>query len=880
MRTPLIALLLLAVVGCADVPILGPPTKAPALDRVTVVIPADAAPGLVTAATDLSQAVDEITGTAPPVVRGLAASRTSIVVRVIRDETLGPQTYRITRRGFDEVRAGLEIAGSDDVAAMYGLYDLIGEMGVRYHHPEESFFPEDREAVLPWEFDGEPQAPQFALRGFHEHTQHPIPMSDFYLRPEPEFRPYVSNYLRWLARNRQNVASMHMLNSVDLDAWEPYISDVVEEAHAYGINIGMVVSFVDEQQNNFRLITEPENEEAQITAAVQRFAAMGFDFLTHQIGSSEFTKPPDESVIRWLNHAAEIGRELDIRTFTWIHISCSLRDDDGSIFWHLPGQTNPDVGVWVHTVMFHDLNHPAPVYDCENFRHQKEFLEREEGERAIVYYPESAWWLGFDNNMPLALPITLWTRSYDINQELEGHDVEGHVTFTSGREWAYWQYDHFLTQSTWETGLDWHEYLDWIEPMYGENGEAAVLAVESFAEQQVRDFFETNPLIYFYLAGELRQDELGAQAGILARRPKIPYRDVVRYDDETYEAWLENDYQMLENMLTVYSSYTDRLPAPNVPDADSALTDKLYFELYSVLDLFVKRIAHALALYGAVQVVREWTIAKTGGATNEEPLHDELLAEANELLDEARAISEYAEDTIHAVEALYRYPAEILYEPKPETPTSYPIGYLEETHTAHFWTRRDDQLADLIDQVFFERPDEWENEPAELYYAEGENVELLEPSNPFAGDVITGFIPRMLYGMDGDTLVVGQDYNENFIPDRGTELSMPIDRNATPQLATSDVYTFVVRNSTGELVGDGLSVFDPVFELEFDGDTLVSSQLHGQVAKTNLIGLITEVGGIEADGAERLLKTIFGVPTEEELPTLLPFRFELTFTAQ
>ena len=105
---------------------------------------------------------------------------------------------------------------------MYGLYEIAADLGVRYHHPEETFIPSIPDVALPYHYDGSVEQPDFDLRGFHEHTQHPTVMSDFYLRPETSFRPYVSRYLQWIARNRQNVVSWHLLKTVDLDAWFPW----------------------------------------------------------------------------------------------------------------------------------------------------------------------------------------------------------------------------------------------------------------------------------------------------------------------------------------------------------------------------------------------------------------------------------------------------------------------------------------------------------------------------------------------------------------------------------------------------------------------------------------------------------------------------------
>ncbi len=868
-------------VGCVD----NPDTTvdlatAPLLADLTIVTGVAPSASVLLAADDMAVAVAEITGATPEIVETSAEAQSDTVLQVAIDPELAGQSFAIEPRAFG-ARKGLLVTGADGVAAMYGIYTVVADMGVRYFHPESTFFPDDEDAPLPWSYDGAPSAPQFAYRGFHEHTQHPTPPSDFYLRPEPEFRPYASNYLAWLARNRQNMASFHMLKTVDIEAWQPYITDIVDEGHAYGIEMGLVASFVDQQQNNYRiLVDETESEEeAQIHASLQLFHDIGFDFVTFQIASTEFTKPADDAVLRWIQTAQEFAGGLDpeLDLHTWVHISCELLADDGSIFWHLPGRGDPDVGAWVHTVMYHDLRHPAPVYDCEDFQHQKEFIEEEDGERELTYFPESAWWLGFDNNMPLALPITGWTRAWDINEELAGHDVAGHVTFTTGREWAYWQYDHFLTRATWETGLEWRDYLEWLQPAFGENGAALVDVLDRFAERQVRDFFETNPLIYFYVAGELRQDEIGAQAGILARRPKIAFPTVVRYDDEEFAAWYADDYELLLEMRDAYADIFDVLEPPDVPDG-SNLADVLYFESYSVLQLFVMRIEHALALYGAVIDVRDWVAARENGAVEGDEDHARLLAAAQAKLDEAKSITDAAHDIILANEAFYRYPTSILTEEKPDSLTLYKFGYLEETHTAHFWTRRDDQLEDLIDARFFERPDEWIDEPADLYYAEGDAITLAEPDSAVAEQAIVSFIPRMLVGIDEGSLVLGQDHNENFVPDRGTEVSMPAEVTGGVRTGSTDVYTFVVRNSTGEVLGDGLSVFDPVLTLT--GDPATTATLAGNVSSQNLVGIVVDVGGIDEEGARTLMKAVFKVPADEDLPAFLPFVFELQLTAR
>ncbi len=867
---------------------------------VSIVIPTEPSPGLETAGLDFSVAVQKITGAdkAPDVVEGTASdASTTLVVEADVDtgatDTLGEQGYRIEPDTFDKKHVGLRITGATKTGAMYGIYKLIGDMGVRYFHPEQTFFPSDPNATLPWDYDGTPDKPNYKVRGFHEHTQHPIIASDFYLRPTGEFRDYASHYIRWLARNRQNFMSWEMLKTVDLDTWSPYISDIINEAHGYGIRVGIVVSFVDEQQNSFKIIRDDRfdadgqrlPDDQQIEQVLTRLADLGIDSFTFQIGSSEFTKPADDDVLAWLNKAADVLGKRDLSYYAWIHTTCALKADDGSLFYHLPLKADASMGAWVHTTMFWTLDSPAPVYGCQDFGHQVDFIDKAAGKRELIYFPETAWWLGFDNNVPLALPLTGWARAYDIQQALADYHIDGHVTFTSGREWDYWMYDHFLTQITWDNDFGWDDYLEWIKPVFGEHGDAIVAALEQWTDLQKKNFFEQNPLIYFYLAGELPQDEIGQNAGILARRPKLAFRKVAMYDQADFDKWKHDDFEMLQRMRDDYQQILDTLPESAPKDGD--LSSVLYHEAYTTLRLYVMRIDHALALYSGVIEARKWVISTT--KTDQEKQAARDAAEAK--LDEARAITEQVKQIVAEMETHYRYPVDLLAREKPESPTSYPFGYLYHTHTALFWARRDDQLELLINQAFSDQDDDWTLQPDYLFVTDGDHAKLLVPDNPVAAHVIEGFTPPMLFGLQGDLsasgdakLVVAHDYNQNLLPDTDTEIDLPIDKSSQPWTATTDQYTLHIRDSAGQTIGDGLLLYDPLFELTVGTDadnpdlpSLDQCDLTGQVNTEQLIGTVMNVSGIDHDGAESLLRSVFDVPDGDPTPERVEIKLRLTF---
>jgi len=864
MKPGLGILMVFFMMSCSSEP-SGPKIRDGERLDVAVMVPLSSGPGLLRAADDLSGALGLITG-----VSRSESTPYGVSVTVLLDDGVGgqQQCYRINKNAEGK---GIEIHAAGEAGAMYGIYRVLADLGVLYIHPEETFFPSDPEARLPWHYEGEVECPGFDLRGFHEHTQHPIVMSDFLLRTDrADFKDYLGRYLRWMARNRQNMLSFHMLKTVDLEKWLPRIAAVIGEAHIYGIRVGMVIGFVDQQQNAFKLVKDEQiPDDEQIRDGLDSLLQAGFDFFTFQIGSSEFTKPPDQNVISWLNTATAHLQSKGVDAYTWIHITCTVLDDRGGYFFHLPLQADPAMGALVHTTMFYTLEHPAPVYDCEDFTHQLGFMNQADGRREMIFFPETAWWLGFDNNLPLILPITGWSREYDIHEATAGYDLKGHITFTSGREWTYWQYDHYLTRATWDRDFRWDQYLDWIKPAYGRHGGEAVSALRKFTELQRRHFYEENPLIYFYLAGELPQDEIGAAAGILARRPKLAFQEVVRYSQREFGDWRVTDYLMLESMRDQYRKVVKGMPDKLGPG--SALSVKLYEELYNSIWVFHKRIEHAYALYTGAIGVRD---------------EDEKLA--REKLAEARAISAEVIEVLQGMEKNYRYPVELLGRKKPESLTSYKYGYLYETSTGFFWTRRDDQLETLIQRTFQSQEEKWEEVPDVLFYTDKDHIEMIEPASETAADAIRGFIPRLLYGLSdyspaGDqlTLCMAQDSNENLLPDPGPQDPVEMACEGSTCVWTSAAYSISVSDSTGEVIGE-LGILDPVVTLNIlasGGQVagLDSGVLVGTVGSQALIGLVMTVGGIDEEGVTNLLKSVYEIPEGEDLPPTLPFSFRMTY---
>ncbi len=868
---------------------------------VTLVLPSDTGPGLRFAGEDflglLAEQASLATGSTPEYTDDLdIPGGTAIRVTLLQteDALFGEHGYRITTGRLSGKHVGLLVEAATQTGAAYALYQIAADLGIRFIHPEETFVPVNPEARLPWNYVGKLDVPDFRLRGFHEHTQHPIVMSDFLLRPgDQSFRSYVSNYLRWLFRNRQNVLTFHLLKTVDLDEWLPYITEIREEANRYGIKLGPFLSFSDQQQNCFKLLDEaavdedglPLTEEVQILAGIDRLMEAGFDLLGVQIGSSEFTKPGDEIVVTRLNTLVSHLRDKypGVEPFAWIHVTCSLETDNGGYFYHLPLKADLELGTFVHTTMFYSANHPAPVYDCADFTHQQEFMGKADGLRKQVFFPETAWWLGFDNNLPLALPITGWSRQHDVQEVLPDHDIDGHVTFTTGREWGYWQYDHYLTQLTWNQDLTWNEYLDWTAPLFGSGGVDLVELLKVWTEKQIEFIYQTNPLITFYLAGELKQDEVGAQAGILARRPKIAYRTVLEMDDDEFASWRENDYALLEKMLDQFSG-----GLANLPDRGTINRTTTYDEIADGLWVTVRRIEHALAIYSAVQAARPWYLEQQRAAAADPPedpdqtIKESASGEAFARLADARVISANVVQTLQAAETRYRYPIDLLARPKPESLTAYKFGYLEQTSSGHFWTRRDDQLDAFLNGLFSNSGEAWATSPDLVVYTDADHLTITAPDDAMAAAVLAGFIPRLLLGTIDFTengtnaiLLVTQDSNSNDLPDRDpTAVAGALTGNKI-FVGTAPELPLEIHDNAGADLGS-LILLESTWIIDLDGKGVpVAGSIATEIASADMLQLVTAVGGIDDEGAANLVKEVYGLPAAEDLPERLPLAFNV-----
>jgi hypothetical protein len=83
------------------------------------------------------------------------------------------------------------------------------------------------------------------------------------------------------------------------------------------------------------------------------------------------------------------------------------------------------------------------------------------GNRSVLFYGETAYWVNVDVDVPLFLPIYAQRRLHDLRRiagrEIkEGFRIQGQMNFDSGWEWGYWLNDVVTARASWDPLLSPH----------------------------------------------------------------------------------------------------------------------------------------------------------------------------------------------------------------------------------------------------------------------------------------------------------------------------------------------------------------------------------------------------------------------------------------
>jgi hypothetical protein len=362
---------------------------------------------------------------------------------------------------------------------LYGAYAALEATGFGFLHPLAPTKP--AQFAIPNTPIDQHESPRWHVRGLHLHTQHPIELANLLngwgktgTNDQAGFEAMVpewDSFLEWMIANRQNRVEWSLLES---KSWESFsmsetrgarLETIVDHAHAWGIDAGADTPIALSQQHAFRLVVkqgELADELASIQSRVGWLMKAGFDFVSTENGTTEFTHADPDRMIAWMNELTRVTEDVHHRTAT-IKIHCSTgQTADGYTdpssgqplnVNMLPHFADKRLGVMPHTVEHYGVDDPAPTYGNTTFDYMRKFLRQEAGHRETIWHPETAYWVSFDIDVPLFLPLYGERRVHDLRllakDEHGQAPMDGQMIFSSGWEWGYWLNDVVAARAAW-----------------------------------------------------------------------------------------------------------------------------------------------------------------------------------------------------------------------------------------------------------------------------------------------------------------------------------------------------------------------------------------------------------------------------------------------
>jgi hypothetical protein len=544
---------------------------------------------------------------ADPVARLALPGAGRLAVALVADEQ-GCECYRIER---GPAARTFIVHGDAPLGVQYGLAAVLEAGGVTFAHPYRTIHRatlEVDEAALAL---GERVVPEQRLRGLHLHTLHPIEGYFALWEPSEAHQEAAFRLFDWVVKNRGNYVQWVTLDDIQrvparAQAWEAYTRTLVAEAHRRGLGVGMGVQLFGSGnlQRAWDLVDEPLAAvpgPQQIAARLPQIAGMGLDKLNLSFG--EFFGEPPDVFLREVNHVAAALRAIAPATelTTVIHVGnkpdqrVTYMGEDLQ-YYFLVKFADPSIVPWVHTVMYYNLFDDAGgAYEHDQFdEHRRFLLERLRAGQRVGYFPESAYWIAFDNSVPTYLPLYVRSRLRDMT-EVRAQAPPGlaeHVLFSSGWEWGYWQIDAATLRMGHRLPASTEESFRALFAPYGAAGRTLAAEVARLAELQHQHLIVGRLAAYY--AGRDFYIDTGDEIDIHSQPDRPSFAELVARPPAEREAFLGDVVARLERLAGESAGVAAAVDGLDLP------ADPFVAELRDGLAIDVERARYIAALYAAV----------------------------------------------------------------------------------------------------------------------------------------------------------------------------------------------------------------------------------------------------------------------------------------
>lgn len=558
----------------------------------------------------------------------------------------------------------LSILAKDEKSASDGIYYFLQDkLNILFYHPKETSFNNINLVINDF---NETISPKFKMRGYHLHTTHPIELSDYILDESygEEGIKEIKTYVDWLARNGQNYFEFVLLESVKLKKWIPYFKQIEEYGHERGIILGLNVTLNHIQQKVFTLYKKWPNswksKKSQVLKNIELINQIKWDYWIIDFKTHEFSSDNSDKITRYKKLIFEELTKRGVKFADKYHVVNKPDPLENPTDTNLLSFISQTTGL-IHTVFFYSLvDKKAPVYQVENFKHLTSKLLNSKKYRETWYYPESAYWVTFDNSVPLMLTPYLNARIDDINF-VDSIGVSGHSTFSSGWEWGYWLFDWSIANWTWnkKTVNTPYELLEKVT--------ANKKLTKQFTKlSDLQNTYIKDSNLIQYMDAQAATDEL--PTWIFNKefhpRPKYSYKYIRNKANQAELEEVKQDVQLIDRYI---SKSNDILASIDTSNID--ITSKELLLGYKITVLRAEHKKHTL----------NYIIAK-----NQKKSKQEL----EKLLNQAVSVREQAQKIVDEQENIYRYPYDII-GTKRKNKTAYRYGYLYTVSDLYFWEREE-----------------------------------------------------------------------------------------------------------------------------------------------------------------------------------------------
>jgi len=650
------------------------------VDRLTV----HADPALADALTSFVAFIDDDRVTLDLTVTPESTSGAGQHVAVLQDAALCDECFVLSGDGDRSV-----VRGAAPLGVQYGLAQVLEDSGYRFFHPWAGHAPAAIEAPdrSAW---GDTRQPEMTRRGIHLHTLHPIEGYFAVWGTGEANEEGAARIIDWVIKNRGNHLQWVGLDdiidsSIRLAGWQEHTATVLAEAGRRGVTTGLGIQLYGSGnlQQAFDLLDAPLNKREQIEERLAMVTeATPFDL--YHLSFGEFNDAPPGEFLADVNLAFEVLQEQapGAEMASLVHVGADLLveyEGEDWIYYLLAQFADPGITTWVHTVMYYNLyDDPGGSYHHEDYDAHRQLLHDRLGAgEPVGYFPESAYWIAFDNSIPTYLPVYVKSRWRDLAETRAAVEANGwsplvdHTLFSSGWEWGYWQTDVATLRMGWALPDDYGSLYEEMFAPWGDAGAAAATALTSLAELQYEALIVDR--LGAYLSSKDSTMEIGYSLDIISQPKRPSYGEIADMSQGERDAFRSDVVEPLRTLATEHWAIYEA-----VLNLDVDRADPWFAELRDGISI------DALRAEFIAQVMEAAADHADGVSTD--GWNTELLA----VLADARQV-------VGARHAAMHHPDPARLTEPGANATIYQYGYLIRADELCYWEREQIRLGNLID---------------------------------------------------------------------------------------------------------------------------------------------------------------------------------------